>query len=123
MQLLIRWIITSLSLFVAAWLVPGIRVESNGWTVFAGMAVILGLVNAVVRPILKLLSCPLILLTLGLFVLVINGFTLWLASALAVDFFHVGFYVNGFIPAVLGALVVSIVSVILNIVVREVEEA
>lgn len=83
------------------------------------MAVILGLVNAVVRPVLKLLSCPLIILTLGVFVLVINGFTLWLASAIAVRWFHVGFYVDGFGAAFLGALIVSVVSVILNAVVRE----
>src|ERR1700691_3445060 len=114
MKLLIRWVITSLSLFVAAWLVPGIRVASEAWTVFAVMAIILGLVNAIVRPLLKLLSCPLIVLTLGLFVLVINGITLWLASAIAVRFFHVGFYVDGFVPAFVGALIVSIVSVILS---------
>ena len=119
MKLLLRWIITSFSLFVAAWLVPGIRVGGGAWTVFAVMAVILGLVNAVVRPLLKLLSCPLIVLTLGLFVLVINGITLWLASAIAVNFFHVGFYVDGIVPAVLGALVVSVVSVILTMIVRD----
>jgi putative membrane protein len=119
MRLLIRWVIASLSLVVAEWLVPGIRVQSNAWTVFAAMAVILGLVNAIVRPILKVLSCPLILLTLGFFVLVINAFTLWLASLLAVNFFHVGFYVDGFIPAFFGGLVVSIVSVILNAIIGE----
>jgi len=78
------------------------------------MAVILGLVNAIVRPLLKLMSCPLIILTLGLFVLVINGLTLWMASAIAVRWFHVGFYVDGFAPAFIGALIVSIVSVILT---------
>src|SRR4051812_49821904 len=83
MRLLIRWIITSFSLFVAAWVVPGIRVESGGWTGFAVMAVILGLVNATVRPLLKLLSCPLIVVTLRLFVVVINGIALWVASAVA----------------------------------------
>ena len=114
MNLLIRWIITSLSLFVAAWLVPGIRVAPEGWTIFAVMAVILGLVNAIIRPILKLLSCPLIILTLGLFVLVINGITLWLASRIAVRWFHVGFYVDGFWAAFLGALIVSLVSVVLT---------
>ena len=119
MKLLIRWIITSFSVFVAAWLVPGIRVEKEGWTVFALMAVILGFVNALVRPILKLLSCPLIVLTLGLFVLVINGITLWLASALAVSWFHVRFYVDGFWSAFEGALIVSIVSVVLTILVRD----
>lgn len=119
MRLLIRWVITSFSLFVAAWLVPGIRVEGNGWKIYAAVAVILGLVNAVVRPLLKVLSCPLIILTLGLFVFVINGLTLWLASAIAVRWFHLGFYVDGFWPAVLGALIVSIVSVILTMLAKE----
>ena len=114
MKLLVRWAISGLSLFVAAWLVPGIRVEPNGWTVFAVMAVILGLVNAVIRPVLKFLSCPLIILTLGLFVLVINGITLWLASSIAVRWFHVGFHVDGFGAAFMGALIVSIVSVVLT---------
>jgi len=102
------------ALVVAAWLVPGIRVEREAWTIFATMAVILGLVNAIVRPLLKVMSCPLIILTLGLFVLVINGLTLWIASAIAVRWFHVGFYVDGFAPAFIGALIVSIVSVILT---------
>ena len=119
MKLLIRWIIASLALFAAAWLVPGIRVEGDAWVVFAVMAVILGLVNAVVRPFLKLLTCPLILLTLGLFVLVINGVTLWLASDIAVNWFHVGFYVDGFWSALLGALIVSAVTIILSALVRE----
>ena len=114
MRILIHWFITSVALVVAAWLVPGIRVEREAWTVFAAMAIILGLVNAVVRPLLKFLSCPLIVLTLGLFVLVINGITLWLAAAIAVRYFHVGFYVDGFVPAFVGALIVSIVSVILT---------
>ena len=99
MKIVIRWIIVSLSLFIAAWLVPGIRVDGNAWVAYAAMAVILGLVNALVRPVLTLLSCPLIILTLGLFVLVINGLTLWLASAIAVNWFGIGFYVDGFWPA------------------------
>ena len=119
MKLLIRWIIVAFSLFVAAWLVPGIRVEGNAWLIFTVMALILGLVNAVIRPILALLTCSLIILTLGLFVLVINALTLWLASAIAVNWFHVGFYVDGFWAAFLGALIVSIVSVILSAVLKE----
>ena len=110
MRILIHWFITTVALVVAAWLVPGIRVEREAWTVFAGMAIILGLVNAFVKPLLTFMSCPLIILTLGLFVLVINGITLWLASAIAVNWFHAGFYVDGFLAAFLGALVVSIVS-------------
>lgn len=114
MKLLIRWVIVAFSLFVAAWLVPGIRVEGNAWLIYAVMAVILGLINAVVRPILTLLTCSLVIFTLGLFVLVINALTLWLASSIAVNWFNVGFYIDGFWPAFLGALIVSIVSVILS---------
>jgi len=119
MKLLIRWAIVAFSLFVAAWLVPGIRVEGNAWLIFTVMAVILGLLNAVVRPILTLLTCSLVILTLGLFVLVINAVTLWLASYIAVNWFHVGFYVDGFWAALLGSLIVSIVSVILSAIIRE----
>ncbi|KPK64467.1 hypothetical protein AMJ83_01770 [candidate division WOR_3 bacterium SM23_42] len=119
MRLIIRWAIIAFSLFVAAWLVPGIRVEGNAWVIFTVMAVILGLVNAVVRPILTLLTCSLVILTLGLFVLVINALTLWLASSIAVNWFGVGFYVDGFWSAFLGALIVSIVSVILSAAVRD----
>jgi putative membrane protein len=113
MKLLMRWAITSIALVAAAWLVDGIHVRNDSWTAFAAMALILGLVNAIVRPVLKLLSCPLVILTLGLFILVINGLTLWLASTIALRF-GVGFYVDGFWPAFWGALIVSVVSVILN---------
>jgi putative membrane protein len=118
-RLLVRWVIAALALFVAAWLVPGITVDGNGWVIYAVMAVVLGLVNAIVRPLLKFLTCPLILLTLGLFVLVINGITLLLASSIAVNWFNVGFYVDGFWSAFLGGLIVSIVTVILSALVRE----
>ena len=122
-KLVIRWLINFLALFAAAWLVKGITVDGGGgWTVFAVMAIILGLVNAVLRPLLKLLTCPLILLTLGLFTLVINGFTLWLSSWIAVNWFHVGFYVDGFWAAFWGGLVVSIVSLILSAVLMDGDE-
>lgn len=119
MKLLLRWAIASLALFLAAWLVPGIRVEGSAWLVYAVMAIILGFINAIIRPILKFLSCGLIIITLGLFVLVINGLTLWLASAIAVNWFHVGFYVDGFWSAFFGALIVSIVSVILSFLIKK----
>lgn len=119
MKLLIRWVVASLALFVAAWLVPGITVDGSGWIIYAAMAIILGLINAIVRPLLKLMTCPLILLTLGLFVLIINGVTLWLASTIAVNWFHVGFYVDGFWSGFLGALIVSIVTIVLSALVRE----
>ena len=120
-KLLVRWVIAALALFVAAWLVPGIRVEGTAWIVYAVMAVILGLVNAVVRPLLKLLTCPLIILTLGLFALVINGITLWLSAWIA-NQLDIAFYVDGFWSAFFGALIVSIVTIILSAFVKEDKE-
>ena len=114
MKLLLRWAITALALFVAAWLVPGITVDGSGWVVYAVMAVILGLVNAIIRPLLKFMTCPLILLTLGLFTFVVNALTLWLASWIAVNWFDVWFRVEGFWAALWGSLIVSVVSVILS---------
>lgn len=117
-KLLVRWFIAALALVAAAWLVPGIRVEGNAWVAYAGMAVILGLVNAVVRPLLKVLTCPLIVLTLGLFLLVINGLMLLLAAKIA-SAMGVGFHVDGFLPAFLGSLIVSIVTWLVSVFVKE----
>jgi putative membrane protein len=122
MKLIIRWAISAFSLFVAAWLVTGIHVDDGGgWVVYAVMALILGLVNAFVRPLLKLLTCPLIMLTLGLFTLVVNAITLWLAAG-AANYFGVGFYIENFWAAFWGALIVSIVSVVLNVFVKDEEK-
>ena len=119
MKLLIRWMVSTLALFAAAYLIPGIRVEDpNAWMVYAMMALILGLVNAVIRPILKLLSCPLIILTLGIFVLVINGASFLLAARIA-EALGVGFYVDGFSSALLGALIVSVISIFFNIFLKD----
>jgi putative membrane protein len=97
MRLLLRWLITAISLVAAVQLVPGIEVRgANGWTAVLLMAISLGLVNALVRPLLKLLSCGLIVLTLGLFIFIINALCLWLASWLTVNLFGAGFYVDGF---------------------------
>jgi putative membrane protein len=119
MRFLTRWVITGLAVFAAAKIVPGISVESNGWVVYAVMALILSLVNTFLRPILKFLSCPMILLTLGIFLMVINGLTFWLASYLADIWFHVGFVVDGFWPAFWGALIVSVVSIIFNLILKD----
>ena len=119
MRLLIRCIISTLALFAAAYLIPGIRVEdANAWMVYGLMALILGLVNAVIRPFLKLLSCPLILLTLGVFVVIINGASFLIAARIA-QALGVGFYVDGFWSAVLGALVVSIITVFFTIFLKD----
>ena len=108
---LIRWGITAGAVAVAAWLVPGIYVEDphGVWAVVL-VALVLGLVNAFIRPLLSVLSCGLIVLTLGLFTLVINALMFWLASWVTTDLLGFGFYVDGFWNALLGAIIVSIVS-------------
>ena len=120
-KLLLRWLINALALFAAVRVVPGIEVDGTGWVVYAVVAIIFGLVNALIRPLLKMMTCPLIILTLGLFTLIINALMLWLTSWIGTVIGY-GFYVDGFWPAFLGGLVVSVVSVVLNLVVRDKEE-
>lgn len=116
MKIIIRWVITVLALAVAAWLVPGISVQgNNAWIVFGIMALILGLVNAFVKPILTVLSCGFIILTMGLFLLVINAVTLWLSSWIAQNWLNVGFVIDNFWSAFLGSIIVSLVSFVLSI--------
>ena len=123
MNLLIRWVITSIAVAVAVWLIPGIRVEgTTGWVAIAVMALALGLVNAILRPILALLSCGFIIVTLGLFMLVVNGLTFWAGSWVAINWFNVGFYVDGLWPAILGSIVVSIVSFLLSVFLADQEQ-
>jgi len=120
MKLLIRWIITMIALFLAAWLIPGIRVEdTNAWIAYGVMAAVLALVNAIIRPILSFLSCGCIIATLGLFALVINAFTLWLSAWIAQSWFGIGFQVDSPWAALFGSIVVSIVSVVLSLILVE----
>lgn len=120
MRLLARWLVNALALFIAAWLVPGIRLAAAGraptgqdWVTLAAVALIFGAVNTVIRPIVILLSLPLNILTLGLFTFVINALMLLLTSGIA-QRLGLGFLVNGFPPAFAGALVVSVVSFLLS---------
>jgi len=119
-RFLVRWAITAAAVAVAAWAIPGIQVGEPHriWTVIL-VALVLGLVNAFIRPIIKVLSCGLIVLTLGLFTLVINGLMLWLASWITIHWLNLSFHVNGFWNAVLGALIISLVSIIVSVFVRE----
>lgn len=115
MQLLLRWLISGAALAITAWTVPGIAVEGNsGFIAVMVMAAVFGFVNAFIRPLITLLSCPLIVLTLGLFTLVINAISLSLSSWIAQSLFGAGFIVDGFWPAFWGAIVVSIVSFLLS---------
>jgi putative membrane protein len=123
MKLIVRWIIGAIAIAAAVWLIPGIRIESNNaWIVVGVMAIVLGLVNAIIRPILAFLSCGFIVLTLGLFMLVVNGISFWLASWVAVNWLNIGFYVDGLWPAILGSIVVSIVTFFLAILLPDTKE-
>ncbi len=116
-KLLVRWLINGVALYVADRLIDGIGADGD-WQVLLFMALIFGLVNALVRPILKFLTCPLIMLTLGLFTLVINALMLQLASWLGRQL-DLGFYVKNFWAAILGALVISVVSFVLTMIIGD----
>ncbi|HEX3548747.1 MAG TPA: phage holin family protein [Candidatus Elarobacter sp.] len=116
MGFVIRVLVNAIALLVVAYVVPGIHVAGIAGALVA--AVVLGLVNAILRPILVVLALPLELLTLGLFTLVINALCFWLVGAL-----HVGLYVDGFWPAFWGALVVAIVSWLISLVTGGGEES
>jgi putative membrane protein len=116
-RFLIRWGINAVALYAAVWIVPGIGFNGN-WTGVLWLALIFGLLNALVRPLLKFLTCPLIILTLGLFTIIINTVMLLLTSRVG-QAFGIGLTVDGFWTAVLGSLVISIVSIIMSIIFRD----
>jgi putative membrane protein len=113
---IVRLLINAAALWVATRIVPGVT-YSGGWFAFFGVALIFGIVNTFVGFTTKLLTFPLIIFTLGLFIFVINGLMLWLTSAVS-RAVGLGFSVAGFWPAFWGALVVTIVSVMLRVIVR-----
>jgi len=107
MRLLARILLNGVALLVAAWFTPGLRLAGPQTALLAGA--VLGLVNALVKPVLILLTLPFTLVTLGLFLFVVNAACLALTAAVVP-----GFEIAGFWPAMLGALVVSVVSWMLN---------
>jgi putative membrane protein len=116
-RVLVRILINAAALWVAATIVPGVD-YSGGWLPFLGVAMIFGVVNTVIRPLTWILTFPFILVTLGLFLLVINGLMLWLTSAMS-SALNLGFHVHGFWAAFWGALVVSLVSTALSFGLRD----
>jgi putative membrane protein len=113
MYFLLRLLVTAASLWVAVRLVPGIT-YSGSWLGLLGVALVFGFLNAIVRPILFLLTCPLLVITLGLFVFVLNAIMLLLTSSLAGSL-GLAFHVDGFLSAFLGAIVIGVTSALLNI--------
>jgi putative membrane protein len=113
---LLTWLGTAIALLITAKIVPGFIVKSFVAALIA--AIVIGLVNAFIRPILGILAFPVTLLTFGLFTFVLNALALWLASALTPSY---GFIITGFIPALLGSIVLSIVSSLISYFLRIVE--
>ena len=117
MKFLVRLLINAAALWIAIEIVPGVEYRGE-WIYLLFVALVFGVLNALLRPLLKLLTCPLLVLTLGLFTLVINAFLLWLTAAISRSF-GLGLSVSGFWAAFLGALVVSVVSILLSLLVKE----
>ncbi|MFA5854057.1 MAG: phage holin family protein [Patescibacteria group bacterium] len=107
MQLLLRWVLNALALLLVAYVVPGVHVAGFYAALIA--ALVLGVVNALIRPLLILLTLPITIVTLGLFTFVINALLLWMVSSVVK-----GFTIDGFVPALLGALVLWVMSWLTN---------
>jgi putative membrane protein len=116
-RFILRWAINAIAIFLAVRFVPGLALQS-GWLSVIWLALILGLVNAFLRPLLKLLTCPLIIVTLGLFTLLINTFMFWLTGQIG-QLIGIHLTINGFWPAFLGGLVVSVVSVVMTLILKD----
>jgi putative membrane protein len=117
MPFLVRLLVNAAALWVATQVVPGVTFD-GGPLPMLGVALVFGVLNASLRPLAKILTFPLIIFTLGIFALVINGLMLWLTSALSATL-GLGFHVSGFWAAFWGALVVSLVSLVLSMLIRE----
>ncbi len=107
MSLIIGWVVNTLSLLALAWLMPAVQIRSVGAAILA--ALVLALLNTLIRPILLILTLPVNVLTLGLFTFVINGFLFWLATQMLE-----GFAVRSFGWAVLAAIVYSLISWVIS---------
>ena len=117
MPFLVRLLVNAAALWVATQVVPGVSFD-GGPLPMLGVALVFGVLNASLRPLAKILTFPLIIVTLGIFALVINGLMLWLTSALS-STLGLGFHVSGFWAAFWGALVVSLVGLLLSMLIRE----
>ena len=117
MPFLVRLLVNAAALWVATQVVSGVTYD-GGLMPMLGVALVFGVVNALLRPVAKLLTFPIIILTLGIFALVINGLMLWLTSSLS-SALGLGFHVRGFWAAFWGAIVVSLVSLVLSMVIRD----
>jgi len=117
MPFLVRLLVNAAALWVATQVVSGVTFD-GGPLPMLGVALVFGVVNALLRPVAKILTFPIIIVTLGIFALVINGLMLWLTSSLS-SALGLGFHVSGFWAAFWGAIVVSVVSLMLSMLIRD----
>jgi putative membrane protein len=119
-KFLLRWVINAVALFLVVLLLPGRIDLQTGWVSIIWLALIFGLINALFRPLLNVLTCPLIILTLGLFTLVINTFLFWLTSIIGQQF-NLGLIIREPVlwNAFLGGLLVTVVSVVMSTIFKE----
>jgi len=119
LRIAIAIVVAMAALAVAAWLVPGIVLSGHNNTAKAEtlliVALVFGVINAVLKPVIKTIGCAFYVLTLGLVAIVVNGLLLWLTSYIAYDKLHEPFHVTGFVAAVEGALIVGIVTWLLHL--------
>lgn len=120
MKILLRILVAAAALGVAAWLVPGIVISGHSNAAKAEtlliVAVIFGVINAVLKPIIKTVGCAFYVLTLGLAAIIVNGLLLWLTSWVVYDKLHQPFHVTGFVAALEGALIVGVISWVLHLI-------
>jgi putative membrane protein len=110
---ILQWLITSLAIFAAFSLVPGITFSGNGYEIGI-IAMIYSVINLLIRPILTLITCPMIILTLGMFTVIINGVLLLITADLA-KYFGIDFQIETFFTALIGAVVISLTTFVLNL--------
>ena len=122
MHFLIRLAISAAALAVATVLLPGIQLTTGSTTskvlTLIAVALIFGVINAFLKPIIKTIGCLFYLLTLGLVALVVNALLLWLASVVA-DWLSLPFHITGFVPAFLGAIIISVVTWLLSVLIPD----
>ena len=122
MRFLLQVLVSAAALAVATWAVPGIELSAgSGWSkagTLLVVALIFGIINATLKPLIKVIGCAFYVLTLGLVALVVNGLLLWLTSVIAGDL-KLPFHITGFWPAFWGAIIVGLVSWLLNLLVGD----
>ena len=119
MSFVARWVTATIACAAAIWLVPGIVPVGGTWVGAVFCALVLALLNATIKPLLQVLALPVTLLTLGIFYVVVNAFVLELASWLSRNIFHAGIAIDSLGSAILGAIIISLVSSVVGGIIGE----